>query len=99
MIADHIYLRRMNLDGSNYRSLLTYYYIHSVDFDYRYYVQLVLHSVLITQLSFILILCRRKYAFWSDTSNDRIIRSYLNTTQRITLVSGRMSCVCKSHCL
>ena len=36
MIADHIYLRRMNIDGSGYTISLTYSYIHSMDFDYRY---------------------------------------------------------------
>ena len=96
MIADNIYLRRMDLDGSNYRSLLTFYYIHSMDFDYRY-VQLVFHSALAAESSFNL--CRRQYAFWSNRNNDRIIRSYLNTTQRVTLVSGGMSCVCKLHIL
>lgn len=35
LIADHIYLRSMNIDGSAYRTILTYSYIHSLDFDYR----------------------------------------------------------------
>lgn len=35
LIADYRYLRQMNLDGSNYRSILNFGYIHSMDFDYR----------------------------------------------------------------
>ena len=52
LIADNIYLRRMDLDGNNYRSLLTYYYIHSMDYDYKY-VQLIIHSALVTASIFI----------------------------------------------
>ena len=43
LIADHIYLRRMNLDGSGYTSILSYSYIHSLDFDYRYYCLITLY--------------------------------------------------------
>ena len=35
LITDYIYLRRMNLNGSNYLRTSTHYYIHGLDFDYR----------------------------------------------------------------
>ena len=35
-MTDHLYLRTMNIDGSNYRTLLTYYYNFGLDYDYRY---------------------------------------------------------------
>ena len=38
---------------------------------------------------------RRGYAFWSDVNNDRIIRSHLNASERVVVVTGGMSCVCK----
>ena len=79
----------MDIDGSGYRSILTYYYVRSLDFDYRY------DHNLPNSLTINLLHCRKEYIFWSDTSNDRIIRSYLNTTQRMVIVSGGMSCVSK----
>ena len=35
-MTDLIYLRTMNIDGSNYRTLLRYIYNYGLDYDYRY---------------------------------------------------------------
>ena len=36
VITNYIYLRRMDIDGSNDRNLLTYYYNYGLDYDYRF---------------------------------------------------------------
>ena len=38
---------------------------------------------------------RKDYIFWSDTVSDRIVRSRLNGTDRVILLTGGMSCVCE----
>ena len=89
LISDNLYLWRMNIDGSAYTRLLTYNYIHGLDFDYK----LVVHFQ--TTAIYLFKCFRRDFIFWSDQTNDRIIRSHLNGTGVVVLATGEMSCVCE----
>ena len=94
LVTDYIYLRRSDIDGSNSRILLTYYYNYGLDYDYRFNINIIITKCVL-HVFFNALPFRRDYLFWSDRPRDRIIRSRLNGTGATIIASGDMSCVCK----
>ena len=94
LLANSQYILQMNLDGSDTETLLSFSYCHALDFDYRWanYESYVCTLAIMQSL---LCVYRRNYVFWTDDSNNRIMRAKLNDSQTVTVVNTLLCTPCK----